>query len=135
MTTRLVRRAIRTLLAEHPEIELVGEATGFSETFQMVDRLGQQVVLLNLHMKDGEDLSPEEINHRLTRNASVVGMSRNHHSVGVVSEQATGFPGYNSIIEKNKATFGHILLNKRLSHASWFGKNHARISGQPSRLI
>jgi arylsulfatase A-like enzyme len=58
-----------------------------------------------------------------TRAALITG--RNHHSVGfgVVSEQATGFPGYNSIIEKNKATIGRILLDNGY-HTSWFGKNH-----------
>ena len=37
---------------------------------------------------------------------------RNHHSVGfgVISEIATGFPGYNSVIGKDSATIGRILL-------------------------
>jgi len=37
---------------------------------------------------------------------------RNHHSAGfgVISEQSTGFPGYNSVIDKDKATIGRILL-------------------------
>jgi Sulfatase len=45
-----------------------------------------------------------------TRAALITG--RNHHSVGfgVISEQSTGFPGYNSIIGKDKATIGRILL-------------------------
>src|SRR5271165_3998588 len=45
-----------------------------------------------------------------TRAALITG--RNHHQVGfgVVSEQSTGFPGYNSIIAKDKATIGRILL-------------------------
>jgi len=36
---------------------------------------------------------------------------RNHHSVGfgVISEQATGFPGYDSIIGVDNATIGEIL--------------------------
>src|SRR5205814_9541595 len=36
---------------------------------------------------------------------------RNHHSAGfgVVSEQAIGFPGYNSVIAEDKATIGRIL--------------------------
>ena len=43
-----------------------------------------------------------------TRAALITG--RNHHSVGfgVVSEQSTGFPGYNSIIPEDKATIGRI---------------------------
>ena len=58
-----------------------------------------------------------------TRAALITG--RNHHSAGfgVISEQATGFPGYNSIIAKDKATIGRILLDNGYA-TSWFGKNH-----------
>lgn len=58
-----------------------------------------------------------------TRAALITG--RNHHSAGfgVVSEQATGFPGYNSIIPKDKATIGRILKDNGYA-TSWFGKNH-----------
>jgi arylsulfatase A-like enzyme len=50
---------------------------------------------------------------------------RNHHTCGfgVVSEQATGFPGYNSIIGKDCATVGTILRDNGYS-TSWFGKDH-----------
>src|SRR6185295_16337462 len=36
---------------------------------------------------------------------------RNHHSVGfgVITELATGYPGYDSVIPKDKATIGTIL--------------------------
>jgi arylsulfatase len=58
-----------------------------------------------------------------TRAALITG--RNHHSAGfgVVSEQSTGFPGYNSIIAKDKATIGRILLDNGYA-TSWFGKDH-----------
>jgi arylsulfatase len=58
-----------------------------------------------------------------TRAALVTG--RNHHSAGfgVISEQATGFPGYNSIIAKDKTTIGRILKDNGYS-TSWFGKDH-----------
>jgi arylsulfatase len=58
-----------------------------------------------------------------TRAALITG--RNHHSVGfgVVSEAATGFPGYNSIIGKDSATIGRILLDNGY-RTSWFGKDH-----------
>jgi hypothetical protein len=42
---------------------------------------------------------------------------------GVISEQSTGFPGYNSIIAKDKATIGRILLDNGYA-TSWFGKDH-----------
>ena len=46
-----------------------------------------------------------------TRAALITG--RNHHSAGfgVISEMSTGFPGYNSVIGKDKATIGRILLD------------------------
>ncbi|MGL4542556.1 MAG: arylsulfatase, partial [Polymorphobacter sp.] len=58
-----------------------------------------------------------------TRAALITG--RNHHSAGfgVVSEQSTGFPGYNSIIGEDKATIGRILTDNGYATA-WFGKNH-----------
>ena len=58
-----------------------------------------------------------------TRAALITG--RNHHSAGfgVISEQSTGFPGYNSIISEDKATIGRILLDNGYA-TSWFGKDH-----------
>ncbi len=58
-----------------------------------------------------------------TRAALITG--RNHHSVGfgVVSEAATAFPGYNSVIGKDNSTIGRILLDNGY-RTSWFGKDH-----------
>jgi arylsulfatase A-like enzyme len=67
-----------------------------------------------------------------TRAALITG--RNHHSVGygVIAEQATGFPGYDSIITKDKATVGRILRDNGYGTA-WFGKNHNTPSFQASQ--
>jgi arylsulfatase len=58
-----------------------------------------------------------------TRAALITG--RNHHSAGfgVIAEQATGYPGYDSFITKDKATIGRILRDNGYA-TSWFGKNH-----------
>ncbi len=58
-----------------------------------------------------------------TRAALITG--RNHHTAGfgVIAEQSTGFPGYDSIIQKDKATIGRILLDNGYN-TSWFGKDH-----------
>ena len=58
-----------------------------------------------------------------TRAALITG--RNHHQVGfgVVSEQATGFPGYDGVIGVDNATVGEILKQNGYA-TSWFGKNH-----------
>jgi arylsulfatase len=58
-----------------------------------------------------------------TRAALITG--RNHHGAGfgVISEQSTGYPGYNSIIGKDSATIGRILRDNGYA-TSWFGKDH-----------
>ena len=58
-----------------------------------------------------------------TRAALLTG--RNHHSVGFgnISEFATGYPGYNSILPKSAGTIANILVNNGYN-TSWFGKNH-----------
>ncbi|QWG19436.1 arylsulfatase [Bradyrhizobium sediminis] len=58
-----------------------------------------------------------------TRAALITG--RNHHSVGFgnISELATGYPGYDSVIGPENATIGRILSDNGYA-TSWFGKNH-----------
>ena len=67
-----------------------------------------------------------------TRAALITG--RNHHSAGfgVITEISTGYPGYNSVITKDKATIGTILKDNGYA-TSWFGKNHNTPSFQASQ--
>lgn len=67
-----------------------------------------------------------------TRAALLTG--QNHHEVGfgVVSETATGFPGYNSIMTRDKATVGRILKENGY-RTSWYGKNHNTPAFQTSQ--
>jgi len=68
-----------------------------------------------------------------TRAALITG--RNHHSVGfgVIAEQATGYPGYDSFITADKATIGRILKDNGY-RTSWFGKNHNTPSFEASSI-
>jgi arylsulfatase A-like enzyme len=68
-----------------------------------------------------------------TRAALITG--RNHHSAGfgVIAEQSTGFPGYNSIIPKDSATIGEILKQNGYA-TSWFGKDHNTPDFQASQV-
>ena len=58
-----------------------------------------------------------------TRAALITG--RNHHSVasGVITEFATGYPGYNSLVPKSAGSVGAILKDNGYN-TSWFGKMH-----------
>ncbi|MBK1648763.1 sulfatase-like hydrolase/transferase [Rhabdochromatium marinum] len=67
-----------------------------------------------------------------TRSALITG--RNHHSVGfgVIAEQATGYPGYDSVIGVDNATIGRILRDNGYA-TSWFGKDHNTPTYQASQ--
>jgi len=58
-----------------------------------------------------------------TRAALIAG--RNHHTCasGVITEMATGYPGYNSLVPKSCASVGRVLRGNAYS-TSWFGKMH-----------
>jgi arylsulfatase A-like enzyme len=58
-----------------------------------------------------------------TRAALITG--RNHHSVhtATIMESATGFPGYDSVMQKDTATVAEVLKQSGYGTA-WFGKNH-----------
>jgi arylsulfatase A-like enzyme len=58
-----------------------------------------------------------------TRAALLTG--RNHHSVstGVIVDQATGFPGYDSVIKRDTVAIGEILRQNGYD-TSWYGKDH-----------
>ena len=66
-----------------------------------------------------------------TRASLITG--RNPHSVGfgVITEQSTGYPGYDSIIGPENATIGTILKQNGYA-TSWFGKKHNTPSFQYS---
>lgn len=58
-----------------------------------------------------------------TRAALITG--RNHHAAhfGGISEQSTGYPGYDTLIGRDTATLGTILRANGYATA-WFGKDH-----------
>ncbi len=58
-----------------------------------------------------------------TRAALITG--RNHHSVhtGCITEMATGYPGYDTLMGKDTATIGEMTRLHGFNTA-WFGKNH-----------
>ena len=68
-----------------------------------------------------------------TRAALITG--RNHHQVGTgsIPELSTGYPGYNSIMTKDKATIARILKGHGYV-TSWLGKNHNTQDLQVSKI-
>ncbi len=72
----VVRRAITQMLQRQPGIQVLGEATTFAQIFHMAAALKPAVVLMDLHMPDERQLSPELIKTQLQSSAKhVVAMS------------------------------------------------------------
>jgi chemotaxis response regulator CheB len=69
----VMRRAIRSLLEENPDIRLVGEAVSFAQTIQMTNDLKPQVILMDVHMKDQATLTIEGIKAQL--NGRIIAIS------------------------------------------------------------
>ena len=69
-----------------------------------------------------------------TRAALLTG--RNHHSVhsGTITESATGYPGYDTLVDKDTASVGEIL--KQIGYNTvWVGKNHNVPDWQTSQTV
>jgi DNA-binding NarL/FixJ family response regulator len=54
----VVRRAIKLLLEEEPNIELVAEAGCFADVIRICGELKPDVVVMDLHMPDERDFDP-----------------------------------------------------------------------------
>ena len=52
----VARHAIKRLLEEEPNIQLVAEATGFADVVRMAAELKPDVVSIDLHMRDERNL-------------------------------------------------------------------------------
>jgi DNA-binding NarL/FixJ family response regulator len=59
--TAVMRNAIRTLLGEEPEIELVAEAENFAQSLSLTRKFKPHVVILDLHMPDSLNLTPMNV--------------------------------------------------------------------------
>jgi two-component system response regulator DevR len=54
----LMRKAIASLLAGNPEIEVVAEAASFTQTMELLTNLHPKIIVLDLHMGDERLVSP-----------------------------------------------------------------------------
>lgn len=69
-----------------------------------------------------------------TRTALITGRNQHSAGFGVISEQSTGFPGYNSIIDGDKATIGRIQVAPAARTALITAAGTAHRQGAADRL-
>jgi DNA-binding NarL/FixJ family response regulator len=61
----IMRSAIGKMLREENNINIVGEASTFAETMQMIGDFKPDVLLLDLHMPEKRDFTPELVKAQL----------------------------------------------------------------------
>jgi two-component system, chemotaxis family, protein-glutamate methylesterase/glutaminase len=61
-----MRAAIVSILREEPNIEIVGEASSFAETMQMIGDFKPDVLLLDLHLPEKRGFAPDFVKSQLT---------------------------------------------------------------------
>ncbi len=67
--------AMRKLIKEGPHIEIVGEASNFAQTMQMIADFKPQVLLLDLHLAEKRDFGPGFVKSQLVSVDHVLAVS------------------------------------------------------------
>jgi CheY-like chemotaxis protein len=68
--TAIIRKAVRGLLENRSEVEVVGEAANFQETLQMTKDLKPNIVIMDLHMRDEFEFRPLDVKSAFRRSAT-----------------------------------------------------------------
>ena len=63
--SEIMREAIRKLLVDEPRIHIVGEASSFPATMQLVADFKPEILLLDLHLPQKHDLLPALVKSQL----------------------------------------------------------------------
>ncbi len=71
----VMRSAIRNALNEESRIEVVGEASTFAETMQMIGDFKPDVLILDLHLPEKRDFTPAFVNSQLASVDHIVAVS------------------------------------------------------------
>jgi DNA-binding NarL/FixJ family response regulator len=71
----VVRRGICQLLSSESQIEVVGQATNFAQTIQLANELNPQVVVMDLHMSDEAQITPQHVRSNLSHVCRLLAMS------------------------------------------------------------
>jgi DNA-binding NarL/FixJ family response regulator len=70
----VIRMTLKRILSADPEIELVGMAVNFVQAMQFCTELRPDIVLMDLHMRDENEVTPEQVKSCLGR-SRVLAMS------------------------------------------------------------
>ena len=73
--SEIVRRGIRQLVAAQTEIQIVAEAADFAQTIQMANDLNPRVIVMDLHMPDEFNVTPQDMKSLLNHGSQLLAIS------------------------------------------------------------
>jgi DNA-binding NarL/FixJ family response regulator len=83
----VMRAAIACVLKEDPSIEVVGEASSFAETIQMIGDFRPDIVLLDLHLPEKWQFTPEFVRSQLKSVKHILALSfSNDEEANILAE-------------------------------------------------
>jgi DNA-binding NarL/FixJ family response regulator len=65
--TAIIRKAVRSLLDSHSDLVVVGEATDFAATVNLIETLRPNIVVMDLHMPGEFKINPAEVKSQLRK--------------------------------------------------------------------
>jgi two-component system, NarL family, response regulator DevR len=87
----VMRAAIVSLLKEEPNIEVVGEAGSFAATMQMVGDFKPDVLLLDLHLPEKREFTPEFVKSQLISVNHILALSFSNDDEVKILAESYGF--------------------------------------------
>jgi len=110
----IFRRGLRDSLEEFPEFILVGEASNGPEAVEMCQRLEPDVVLMDIHMPDGDGIEAvEEIKNNLETHVLMLTVSeKDQDLVNAVQAGADGYLLKNTKPDRLRAAINDVVLDR-----------------------
>jgi chemotaxis response regulator CheB len=84
--SEIMRNAIVGILQANPEIQLLAQAPSFIQTMELASRLHPQVVVMDLYMKDENDVTPTQIKSSLRGSVLLAISLRNDDETKAIAE-------------------------------------------------
>lgn len=103
--SKIVRRGICQLLAGRADITVVGEAGNFAQTIALAKGLGPRIVLMDLHMPDEREFSPQRVRANLNKGSSLLAMSLSNDDEAAQLAQRFG-----AALLLDKAELAQVLI-------------------------
>ena len=90
----IVRRGLRLLVENHPELEVCGEASGVDEAFDLVEALEPDIVVIDLSLESGHGLELIERIKKHDKNIKMLVSSMHDESIYAERVLRCGASGY-----------------------------------------